>query len=92
MVRKDLVQAFRKTGLTIREAALCIDALAEWMEESLISGNSIELRGIGSFSVKQVADKKVKLSNTPKTLIPAHKKIVFRPSGKLKAAVREQHQ
>ena len=48
--RKDLIQAFRdRAGLTVRESALCVDAFAEWIEETLVSGRSIELRGLGTF-------------------------------------------
>jgi len=86
--RKDLVQAFRdKAGLTVREAALCADALVEWVEETLVSGGSIELRGFGSFTVKQTAERKMSFTNTIKDVIPAHGRIIFRPYQKLKLAV-----
>jgi len=89
--RKDLIRAFRdRAGLTVRESALCVDALAEWMEETLASGRCIELRGIGSFYVKHVAARKMSFANTPKDTVPAHGRIVFRPYKKLKESVWER--
>jgi len=86
--RKDLIQAFRcRAGLTVREAALCVDALTEWMEETLAAGRTIELRGIGSFSIKEVAAKKISFPNTAKDVVPAHGRIIFRPYKNLKLAV-----
>ena len=89
--KKDLIQAFRnRAGLTVRESALCVDALAEWMEETLVSGKNIELRGLGTFEVKQVSEKKYPTAFSAQRVIPAHKKIVFRPCQKLKESVWEQ--
>jgi len=87
--RKDLVQALRdRAGLTVREAALCVDALVEWVEETLVSGEDIELRGlVGAFSVKQTAARKMSFTNTAKDIVPAHGRITFRPYKKLKLAV-----
>ena len=86
--RKDLIQVFRnKAGLTIRESALCVDALAEWVEETLVSGKGIELRGLGSFTVRQTAAKRFSFANASKDIVPAHGRIVFRPYKKLKLAV-----
>ena len=89
--RKDLVQAFReRAGLTVREAALCVDALVEWVEETLVSGEGIELRGLGAFAVKQTAARKMNFPNTAKDVVPAHGRIIFRPYKKLKLAVWKQ--
>jgi nucleoid DNA-binding protein len=57
------------------------------MVQTLASGKSIELRGIGSFTVKQVAARKVSFANTPKDVVPAHGRIVFRPYKALKESV-----
>jgi len=86
--RKDLVQALRdRAGLTVREAALCVDALVEWVEETLVSGEGIELRGLGAFAVKQTAARKMSFTNIAKDIVPAHGRITFRPYKKLKLAV-----
>jgi len=89
--RKDLIRAFRdRAGLTVREAALCVDALTEWVEETLVSGGSIELRGLGSFAVKQTAERKMRFANAAQDVVPAHGRIIFRPYKKLKLAVWNQ--
>jgi nucleoid DNA-binding protein len=88
--RKDLIQAFRdRAGLTVRESALCADALVEWLGETLASGRNIEIRGLGTFSVRIVNEKKTSLNNTS-LIVPAHGRIIFRPCEKLKTAVRNR--
>ena len=87
--RKDLIQAFRtRAGLTTRESALCADALVDWMSETLASGRSIELRGLGTFEVRQVSEKNYPTAFSAQRVIPAHGRIAFRPCQKLKEAVR----
>jgi nucleoid DNA-binding protein len=89
--RKDLIQAFRdRAGLTVRESALCADALVEWVGETLASGRGIELRGLGSFKVTQVAEKIYPSTFSKQSVIPAHGRIIFRPCEKLKTAVRNR--
>ena len=90
-VRKDLMRIFRKrANLSAQESALCIEAFVEWMNEELASGRRIELRGLGTFEVKQVPEKKFSSVLSAKSSIPAHGKITFRPCEKLKAAVWER--
>ena len=88
--KKDLILALRnKAGITFRESALCVDALLEVIEETLTKGKSIELRGLGTFELKQVSEKKYPSSFSHKNVIPAHRKISFRPCQRLKEAVWE---
>ena len=89
--RKELIRVFRdRAGLTVRESALCAEALVEWMKETLAAGGGIELRGFGTFEIKQVSEKHYPSVFSGERLIPAHGKIVFRPCRKLKEAVRKR--
>jgi nucleoid DNA-binding protein len=83
--REDLVRALRDgAGLTLRDAATCIDVVIDWMAESLAAGETIELRGLGTFAVTKVAGSKMACTN--KT-VPAHGRVLFRPAMKLKKSV-----
>ena len=89
--RKELIRAFRdRAGLTVRESALCAEALVEWMAETLAAGEGIELRGVGTFEIRQVSEKNYPSVFSGGRLIPAHGKIVFRPCRRLKQSVRER--
>jgi len=78
--------ASRTTGLSLRDTAACIDSVVETINDAISRGERIELRGFGTFSVKQVSTKNYPTSFTQKT-VPAHGRIVFRPSQRLKKSV-----
>jgi len=75
----------RTTKLPCREASLLIDVIFDAMVDAISNGERIELRGFGSFDVRQVASKKSGVVNG--NLVPAHGRIVFRPCQKLRTSV-----
>jgi integration host factor subunit beta len=83
------MRRLKKTaGLSYREAALYVDCLLEAIVEGLASGERIELRGFGSFRLLRVAQKNYpSLRWSDSTLVPAHSRIIFRPSRGLKKSV-----
>jgi nucleoid DNA-binding protein len=86
--RKELIRAFRdRAGLTVRESALCADTLVQWLGETLTSGKSIELRGFGSFEIRQMPERKISSVFSSKSVIPARSRIFFRPCERLRKAV-----
>ena len=86
MNKAALMRKIAKTsGISCREAAVCIDSMISSVTDALANGERIELRGFGSFTVKTVAAKKTALANG--TVIPAHGRIVFRPCQKLRESV-----
>ncbi|GMO57898.1 MAG: hypothetical protein Ta2G_17850 [Termitinemataceae bacterium] len=83
--REQLVKILHAgVGLTLSEAASCVDTFTDWITETLGAGESIELRGLGTFRVTRVT--LTKMACTNKT-IPSHGRVVFRPGKKLKKAV-----
>ena len=72
-------------GIPLRDASACVDAVFDTLAESLSRGERVELRGFGSFFVKDVKARKSTLAANGN--VPAHRKIVFRPAQKLKLAV-----
>lgn len=53
MTKSDLIaQLSRKMDIPTREATSIINVLLEAMADALVKGDNIEIRGFGSFSVK----------------------------------------
>jgi nucleoid DNA-binding protein len=73
----------KAAGLSYREAALCVDILVE----AVAKGGRVGLRGLGSFSVVRAGVKNFPASLSENKIIPAHGRVVFRPSEKLRRAV-----
>jgi nucleoid DNA-binding protein len=81
-----LMRAINKTAqLSYREAALCVDIIIETITGGIIRGERVELRELGSFSVRKIAARKTPLVDG--AVIPAHGRIVFRPCQKLRESV-----
>jgi len=78
-----LTQKINKTsGLSLLDASLCIDVIFDAISDAIARGERVELRGFGSFFVKETAARKSVFAD-----VPAHGRIVFRPCQKLKLSV-----
>lgn len=91
MTKADLVEKiYEETGLTKKDIALVVDHLIEVISESLATGNNIEIRGFGSFKVKE---RKGRIARNPRTgepvEVPNRMVPVFKPSKELKNRVAE---
>jgi len=54
MNKTDLIKSLTKEiGLPVRKAEKIVDKVFDTMSKSLVSGDRIEIRGFGSFTVKQ---------------------------------------
>jgi nucleoid DNA-binding protein len=71
--------ASKTTGLSLRDTAACIDSIIETIASAISRGERVELRGLGSFDVRTTAARKTVFTN-----VPAHGRVVFRPSQKLR--------
>jgi nucleoid DNA-binding protein len=81
--KTNLIHVLKKSSeLSYREAAFCVGFLFEVIADGISRGERVELRGLGSFAVKNVAAKKTSFAS-----VPAHGRIVFRPCEKLRRAV-----
>ena len=84
MINKaSLMRKLKKTtDIPLRDASLCIDVIIESITDAIAKGERIELRGLGSFFVSQVATRKAVFAD-----IPAHRRVIFRPCQKLRLSV-----
>lgn len=83
--KADLAEELRKPGLSYRDASVYIDTVINAIKKSLINGNTVELRGFGTFYIAKRAERKTSLNG--QISIPEHGKIYFRPCDKLRKAV-----
>jgi nucleoid DNA-binding protein len=84
--KASLMQKMSKTTrLPLREASAYIDVIFDAMADAISRGERIELRGFGSFDVRQIAARRTALANG--AVVPPHGRIVFRPCQKLRESV-----
>ena len=84
--KAELIKFLREAaGLSVAQSAVCVNGMVEWLALTLEQEGRVELRGLGSFFVKQSAAHKAGINNEMVT--PAHGRVVFRPCEKLRRAV-----
>ena len=91
MTTADLVRALAKRlGVSQKQARTMLDGYVGAITRQLAQKNSVILRNFGSFSVKQVAEKRSYVpAKKSLCLIPAHDKLHFKPAKGLKEEVSE---
>ena len=92
ITKRDLAhQVAQSTGTKQTTALEAVDCLFEAMRETMIEGNRIEIRGFGTFTVKDTKAKPA--ARNPKTgemiYVPARRKTQFKPGRVLKEAMCE---
>lgn len=82
MTKADIVNEVAKaTGIEKIAVASVVDAVIDSIKESVCNGESVYLRGFGSFNAKQRAEKTARNITKGTTItIPAHKIAAFKPS------------
>ncbi|MDI6781914.1 MAG: HU family DNA-binding protein [bacterium] len=74
-----------KTGFSTKDALFVIDLILTTMRNGLCKDGRLELRGLGSFEVKERAPRKGRIIATGEMVdIPQHKTVVFIPGKSLK--------
>lgn len=84
MTKADLVDQVAEAigpGVTKKDCALVVDALINAVKKALREGDSIEIRGFGTFKVRR---RKSRMARNPRTgepvEVPARMVPVFKPS------------
>lgn len=93
MTKADLVEQVAEAigpGVTKRDCALVVDGFINAVKHALAGGHSIEIRGFGTFKVRQ---RKERMARNPRTgepvKVPARSTPVFKPSKFLRAQVAD---
>ena len=80
-----------ETGIEKAKALDVVNLVMKIVKESLIGGESVFLRGFGTFFLKQKAKKKGRSFKTGQTIdIPAHKIPAFKPSKPFSNTIKEK--
>jgi integration host factor subunit beta len=91
MTKADLVEEVAKvTELTRKDSEVIVDTLFESVIKALRTGDKLEVRGFGSFRVRQ---RNARVGRNPKTgekvEVPAKRVPYFKPSKELKDLINE---
>ena len=89
MTKAEIVDIIAKgTGLTKVETAAVIDGFFATVGYALQTGNHVELRGFGTFCLRERKEKHVPNPRTGKMMTIPHRIVPdFKPSARLKASV-----
>ena len=93
MTRSDLVEelAARFSQLTQRDAELAVKAILEAMNDALVRGHRIEIRGFGSFSVNYRAPRMGRNPRSGESVAIPEKRVPhFKPGKALREAVDQR--
>ena len=93
MTKADIVERIAAgTGLTKIETKAVINGFLSTVSEALVQGESIELRGFGSFRIQHRAPRIARNPATREEVqIAARNVPIFRPSKDLREAVESAH-
>jgi len=91
MTKSELIEAFaERQALSLKNASFIVNTILESMTETLVRGEHIELRGFGSFSVKEYGAYTGRNPKTGENFTVQPKKLpVFKVGKELREAVNE---
>ena len=85
MTKADIVELVaEKSGLTARDVRIVVEQFLEEVKNCLVEGNHLEIRGFGTFKVKNHKARKARNPKTNEEVnVPSRKKAVFKVSREL---------
>jgi len=91
MTTKELIEIIVKTsGIKPKEARVVLETIIGCIEEGLQKGETVELRGLGTFEIRKRKSKPAQLMKTKTTIrIPERKVPYFKPGKVLKRIVNK---
>jgi len=86
MTKSELVAAIaEKAGIRKKDAEAALNAFIEVVTETLKKGDKVEIRGFGTFLMKERAPRVARNPKTgEKVTVPARKKFAFKASKKIR--------
>jgi len=96
MTKADLVEVVCEAigpGVTKKDCAAVVDAFLNAIKQAVSDGENIEIRGFGTFKVRQ---RRTRMARNPRTgdpvKVPARAVPVFKPSRLFKEEVGDRHE
>lgn len=92
MTKAEIVDVIaRGTGLTRMETAAVVDGFLETVGYALKNGERVEIRGFGTFCLRERQEKHIQNPKTGKPTVIPHRVVPdFKPSSQLKNEVAEE--
>ena len=90
MTKADIIsEIVATTGVTKREAAVCVEATMKIIRDAMCNEENVYLRGFGTFIVKKRAEKTGRnISKNTTIVIPAHNYPGFKPAKSFQQRMR----
>jgi integration host factor subunit beta len=86
--KRELTEAFAKEiGITLRDAEVCVNTLFNSIADTLSKGGRVEIRGFGSFKVKEYEPYSGRNPKTGESILVSRKKL---PYFKLSSMMRKR--
>jgi integration host factor subunit beta len=86
--KRELIEAFAKEiGITLRDAEVCVNTLFNSIADTLSQGGRVEIRGFGSFKVKEYEPYSGRNPKTGESILVSRKKL---PYFKLSSMMRKR--
>ena len=80
----------KKTGLPLEDCQKAVNAFMDVVKDALTSKDNVYLRGFGTFSSKERAQKVARdIQKNTQIIVPAHRVPHFLPSKEFKLALRD---
>jgi nucleoid DNA-binding protein len=85
MTKADVVEIIaEKTGFTVKDVKIVVEDFLNEVKECLIADKHIEIRGFGTFKVKNHKSRKARNPRTnQEVFVPSRKKAIFKVSKEL---------
>jgi len=85
MTKADIIELIaERTGFTSKDARIVVEQFLEEVKNCLAKGNHLEIRGFGTFKVKNHKARKARNPKTNEEVhVPSRKKVVFKVSREL---------
>lgn len=92
MTKNELIDKLsRRTGIEEFIVRTIVDTFADEVSKQLINGNSVHMRGFGTFGIKHCAQKVGRNINKKQViLIPEHDQPTFKPAESLRLTIKEK--
>ena len=88
MNKRELIEAFAKEiGMTLRDAEVCVNTLFNSIADTLSKGGRVEIRGFGSFKMKEYEPYSGRNPKTGESIQVSRKKL---PYFKLSSIMRKR--
>ena len=83
MNKSELIREFsEQTGMPVEDAAIVVNIFFTSMKKALLAGNRVEIRGFGSFKIKEYEGYSGRNPKTGQTVSVIPKKLPFFRAGK----------